>query len=162
MWSPLEFLQEEISNVERVLGETLRYDYGPERSLKYYNECAARLTEIEKAISGVAPDDLQTISAHLNELSLLAAWISLIERSHLGEFSWPFADEIRQIAATLLAETTLKGDPVEPIIGEDVAALPASALPALGSLNLLDVPLAISTLPRPRAKRRTDTTGAFS
>jgi hypothetical protein len=52
----------------------------------------------------------------MNQLGLLAGWISLIERSHLGEFSWPFADEIRRIAVTLLSERHLKGHDLKPII----------------------------------------------
>ena len=114
--TPLERLHEELENVERALRETLRYDYGPERTREYYDECAARIAEIKKATSGVAPTDRDTISAQLNELSFLATWISLIERSHLGEFSWPFADELRRMAKALFAEKTLKGDRLEPII----------------------------------------------
>jgi hypothetical protein len=114
--TPLEFLREEFDNVERALHETLRHEYGPERSSEYYTECTARLGEIKKAIQLVGPNDLQIISDHLNELSALATWISLIERSHLGEFSWPFADELRRMATELLPEQTLKGDWLDPII----------------------------------------------
>jgi hypothetical protein len=114
--TPLDFLLEEFDNVERALAETLRYDYGPERSKDYYEECASRLSEVGKAISAIAPTDISTIAAQMNQLGLLAGWISLIERSHLGEFSWPFADEVRRIAVTLLSEKHLKGHDLEPII----------------------------------------------
>jgi hypothetical protein len=56
------------------------------------------------------------IAALLNELSLLANWISLIERSHLGEFSWPFAEELNRIARSILSETDMSGMQLEPII----------------------------------------------
>ncbi len=114
--TPLDFLSEEFQNVERALAETLRYDYGPERSKDYYDECASRLAEIKKAIPTIAPTDTSTIAAQMNQLGLLAGWISLIERSHLGEFSWPFADEVRRIAVMLLSEKHLKGYDLKPIV----------------------------------------------
>jgi hypothetical protein len=114
--TPYEFLQEEFDNVERALGETLRYDYGPEHSKPYYNECAARLARIKKAIPRIVNSDLQTIKVRLDELTSLATWISLIERSHLGEFSWPFAEQLREIANSLLAEKSLNRTKSSPII----------------------------------------------
>ena len=114
--TPLEFLQEEFDNVELALGETLRYDYGPERSRPYYDECAARLTRIKNTLAKISATDVQTIRDCLDELSSLARWISLIERSHLGEFSWPFAEELREIAKSLLTEKNLKKAAVSPII----------------------------------------------
>ncbi len=114
--TPLEFLQEEFDNVGRALGETLRYDYGPERSRPYYDECVARLARIKTAIPKISANQLQTIRDRLDELSSLATWIWLIERSHLGEFSWPFAEELRDMAKALLAEKNLKGTAVNPII----------------------------------------------
>jgi hypothetical protein len=114
--TPLDFLNEEFANVKDALAETLRYDYGPERSKDYYNECASRLAEIKKALPAISPIDSATIAAQMSQLGLLAGWISLIERSHLGEFSWPFADEIRRIAINLLSERNLKGDLLEPLI----------------------------------------------
>src|SRR5438309_2692884 len=106
---PLEFLHEEFENVKRALKETLRHDYIPERSKEYYDECGARLAEIKKAILVVAPADVQTIAAIVDELSHLANWISLIERSHLGEFSWPFAEQLDRLARALLAERSMAG-----------------------------------------------------
>jgi hypothetical protein len=114
--SPLEFLREELANVRRALDETLRYDYGPEQGREFYIECAARLAEIEKGVSSIIAGDLQTIRTRLNELQELAAWILLIERSHLGEFSWPFSDELKRIAIELLSETDLKGERIQPLI----------------------------------------------
>ncbi len=114
--TPLEFLYEEFENVKRALGDTLRHDYGPERSLEYFTECESRLNEIERALARTRPADAQTICDQLSEISSLAAWISLIERSHLGEFSWPFADELRRMAVALLAETDLAGNRLEPLI----------------------------------------------
>src|SRR5690349_13080324 len=46
----------------------------------------------------------------------LSSFISLLERSHLGEFSWPFSDTIRSIAENLLSETDLSGKGIRPIL----------------------------------------------
>lgn len=114
--TPLEFLKVEFENVSLTLRETLRHDYGPAQSADYYRECAARLTIIKTNIAALKPADAIKIHGTLNELSYVATFVSLIERSRLGEFSWPFADELRKVAKALLAEVTLGGDPVEPII----------------------------------------------
>jgi len=114
--TPLEFLKEEFDNVRRALDETLRHDYGPEQSVDYYHECEARLTDIDAEISRIAATDAAKIYTYLSQLSYVATFVSLIERSRLGEFSWPFADELRRIAKTLLAEKDLKGDLLDPII----------------------------------------------
>ncbi|MYB77462.1 MAG: hypothetical protein F4X83_10275, partial [Chloroflexi bacterium] len=50
------------------------------------------------------------------QLSRITTFVSLIERSRLGEFSWPFAHELRRISQLLLNEKDLKGDRLEPII----------------------------------------------
>lgn len=114
--TPLDLLREEWTNVKRALDETLRYDYGPEQGREYYTECDSRLREIETAISSISANDLQTIRARSDELLQLSSWILLIERSHLGEFSWPFSDEVKEIANQLLSERNLKGDLVKPLI----------------------------------------------
>jgi hypothetical protein len=109
--TPEQFLDEEFGNVKQALQDTLRYDYGdPTRD--YYRECASRLDRIGAAIKSTSPSQ---IWARLNELSSLAVWISLIERSRLGEFSWPFSQVIGEIAKPLLAEQ-LMGGAIEPII----------------------------------------------
>jgi hypothetical protein len=110
---PKEFLSEEFANVKRALQETLRYDYGPDETRIYYVECNDRLDEIERQISKVKPSQ---IWARLNELTSLSVWISLIERSRLGEFSWPFAESIREIARQLLCERHFRGHMIEPIV----------------------------------------------
>ena len=56
----------------------------------------------------------------MRSLSSLGSRISLIERSHLGEFSWPFAEAIREIAETLFVEPQIDGDhpPIVHVISE--------------------------------------------
>jgi hypothetical protein len=109
--TPEQFLNEEYENVKQALQDTLRYDYG-DTTRDYYRECASRLDLIGIAIKSTRPSQ---IWARLNELSSLAVWISLIERSRLGEFSWPFSQVISEIAKPLLAEQ-LYGVTTEPII----------------------------------------------
>ena len=105
-----------INNVKRALSETLRHDYGPERSGEYFRECNARLSVIESEITTIDQTDHESIAALLDELDEVMLWISLIERSHLGEFSWPFSEQIRRVATTLLSESSLQGEPLKPII----------------------------------------------
>lgn len=114
--TPLEFLKEEFENVQRALRETLRHDYGPQQAGDYYKECEARLHDIGTAIASTRPQDAANIYAYLGQLSNVAAFVSLIERSHLGEFSWPFSDELARMAKLLLVEKNLRGDPLDPII----------------------------------------------
>ena len=113
--TPLLYVREEFENVSRTLKETLRYDYGPEKTLDYYKECTSRLDEIEKRLDKLVDSDPE-IPSVLEEVAAVASRISLVERSRLGEFSWPFAETIRQLASRLLAEKTLSGDIVEPIV----------------------------------------------
>jgi hypothetical protein len=115
---PLEFLREEFQNVERALQETLRLDYGPEQSAEFYDECARRLDRIRRQIApgALAESDHQSIAAHLGDLGYIATLISLIERSRLGEFSWPFADELRDLAKALLQEADMFGAVTHPIV----------------------------------------------
>src|SRR5262245_49935231 len=111
---PREFLTEEFENVRRVLDETLRFDYGPAHLTRgYYEECAGRLAVIKSDIARVSDAD---ICALLYERAKRSIYISFIERLRLGEFSWPFAEEIRKIAKPRLSETLLSGQPIEPII----------------------------------------------
>lgn len=114
--TPHEFLKQQVYNVEQALTETLRYEYGPRPRGDYYQECLQRLDLIKLDISTTANTDLPGIEARLGELSYLSIWISLIERSRLGEFSWPFAEALRTMAETLLIEPVLSGFPLSPIV----------------------------------------------
>ena len=101
--------------MKRALDESLRYDYGPGQTVDYYEECCFRLEQIGADLKLLKAGKAST-SAIVAQLWDLASRLTLIERSHLGEFSWPFADAIRRIAAKLLSEDEdLKG-PLDPII----------------------------------------------
>lgn len=73
-----------------------------------------RLSGVERRIDALDGDG-SGIPAVLSTLNGIANRVSLIERSHLGEFSWPFANAIRAIADKLLVEKSLKGELVPPI-----------------------------------------------
>jgi hypothetical protein len=57
-----------------------------------------------------------TIADRMRSLGALGSRISLIERSRLGEFSWPFSEAIRHIAERLFLEEQLDGTQSPPIV----------------------------------------------
>lgn len=95
--TPIEFLKEEFTSVQSALEESLRHEYAPDLSGSYFKELKQRLAAIERQIEFIARTGLNAIEAVSVQLRDLAHRISLIERSHLGEFSWPFAQTIRDI-----------------------------------------------------------------
>src|SRR4051812_18165341 len=105
--NPHEFLRQQVHNVEQALIETLRYEYGPRPIGDYYRECLARLDLIKRDVKSTSSVDFPGIESRLEELTDLSVWISLIERSRLGEFSWPFAEALRSMAEALLVEPGL-------------------------------------------------------
>jgi hypothetical protein len=135
--TPIQFLNEASESIHRALSETLRYDYGPAQSKDYFEECTARLKDLDRARPAIDPGNQQQIADHLRELLRLERWISLIERSHLGEFSWPFAEELSSVAMQLLTENDANG-PLRPIIhiiaeGQGYQIVYERQVPAAGS-----------------------------
>ncbi|MES2349199.1 MAG: hypothetical protein V4641_16680 [Pseudomonadota bacterium] len=113
MHSPKDFLLLECDGVKRVLHETLRYDYGGDGSRDFFEECEIRLDFIRNEIEQTDVADhlaLQNGGSLLIELSHL---ISRIERSSLDEYSWPFVEELKEIALAICTEATIK-DPHTP------------------------------------------------
>ena len=113
---PLEFLTEEFENTQRALHETLSHDYGPGQRDEYYTECERRLQAVRADIAGLTNKNRPGLKNAAAELSQVAHAIALVERSRLGEFSWPFADELREAASSLLTETTVDDTKVPPIV----------------------------------------------
>ncbi len=120
--NPFLYVQEEFANVKRALDDSLRHDYGPGQTEGYYNECLRRLEHIKPRLSRLEHEQdpvlqREKISSVLDELSDLANRLALIERSRLGEFSWPFSQVVRRIAKGVLAdEPDLFDEAVSPII----------------------------------------------
>ncbi len=108
-----EFLTQECGNLSAVLEETLRFKYGLEGSKEFFEECQARLKFLAGELTGTPEtnfDALQKLSMLLSELAKL---ISRMERSSLGEYSWPFVEELKRIAVATCTEATLT-DPKTP------------------------------------------------
>ena len=97
MLHPKDFLEEELENVTLSLKETLRYEYGALRSNNFYEECLFRLEVVKSQISIVDESDHKKLLTLALQLSNLSELITRIERSHLGEFSWSFANELEKL-----------------------------------------------------------------
>lgn len=105
MHSPKELLEQECENVRRLLNETLRFEYGSLETDEFYSECSSRLQLLCEQVGRVSEGDLKSLSAFSDALSHLSALITRIERSHLGEFSWPFANELQKLAVNVCRGT---------------------------------------------------------
>jgi hypothetical protein len=106
MLGPREFLEQQCQNLEDCLNDALRHEYGPRESGAFFDECSGRLATLKAVIAnlGATPTaaELQEV---VGEASRLGALIHRIEHSHVGEFSWAFADELRALAMQLCADT---------------------------------------------------------
>jgi hypothetical protein len=91
-----QYLLVECANVEQVLKESLRYRYVEKAAADYYDECARRLRSIKRRIEST--DNALDLQSYRSQLSTLSKLITHIERSHLEEFSWPFADSLARIS----------------------------------------------------------------
>lgn len=109
---PLEFLAQECGNVSLALAETLRYDFGHGGADDFYDECRIRLGSIQNYIKTVAPSDVDALQILAYELSRLSRLIALIERSHVGEFSWPFANALRRLAVAVTTDLVPSSTPL--------------------------------------------------
>jgi len=104
-----DFLKQEHDNVKQLLEQSLRYEYGFEGSQEFFEECGTRLSFISQWLGSpdeLVADDLANIGYQLNELSKL---ICRIERSSLGEYSWPFVEELKKLATGICTEDGLEG-----------------------------------------------------
>jgi hypothetical protein len=115
MHSPREILLEECSNLEQVLDETLRFDYGAQGSQEFYDECQARLAFVKSELLATADTDHQNLQKNGNLLHQFADLLSRIERSSIEQYSWPFVEELKKIALPLCTEATLAGDSTPPL-----------------------------------------------
>lgn len=119
MLSPVEFLREECDNVDWLLRHTLRYAYSAKSSTDVHDECVERLRLIRsQLVTTTAGDQLRIdeLAANLSELSEL---IGRVGRSHIEEFSWPFADELQRLATHACALRDATDDPPLFLISAD-------------------------------------------
>ncbi len=108
-----EFLVQECENLKSVLEETLRYKYGPDGSREFFEECELRRDFIAQELKNAKEDDFPALQEQCQLLNELSALISRIERSSIGEYPWPFVEELKKIAIAICKESTL-ADPDTP------------------------------------------------
>ena len=101
------FLLQECENVRDLLENTLRHDYGVDSSRHFFDECSTRLGSLESEIAATLETDVSMLSTLGRFLSELAELICRIERSSLGEYSWPFVEELKRISSAVCRESTL-------------------------------------------------------
>ena len=112
--SSKEFLLQECENVKDVLEETLRFKYGLDGSEEFYHECETRRQIIQSEIRATDENNLQRLASNGRLLSELSGLVSRIERSSLGEYSWPFVEELKEIAFSICKEDTASGKDTPP------------------------------------------------
>ncbi|MGC2966207.1 hypothetical protein [Paraburkholderia aspalathi] len=110
------FLLQECANVKQVLEETLRFEYGAGGSKDFFDECSSRLAFITSEIAAADEADFSALGVNQELLLDLSKLISRIERSSLGQYSWPFVDELKKIAAAICAEDTLDDTDTPPMV----------------------------------------------
>ena len=108
------FLLGECDNIGALLDRTLRFDYGLEGSFEFYEECSARLGILQSELNAVDPANLPQVGILSRGLAELTQLICRIERSSIGEYSWPFVEELKRIAASICTEATID-DPDAPL-----------------------------------------------
>lgn len=114
MISTKNFLTQECESVKSVLKETLRYEYGADGSRDFFEECEVRLSFISNELALADEADhaqLRNLGALLTDLSVLISWI---ERSSIGEYSWPFVEELKRIAYAICTENTIDNPSTPP------------------------------------------------
>ena len=100
MLTHAEYLRVELAGVRSALNETLRHRFNSEYH-EFYTECDKRLRWLERLIKqyDASPLDVaENVSGGLEEISDL---ITRMERSHLEEFAWPFANCLRSLALAI-------------------------------------------------------------
>lgn len=102
-----DFLKQECWNLGAVLEETLRFKYGQDGSKQFFEECQDRLAYVTCEIDKVAETDIAGLRKAAFLLHQLSELVSRIERSSMGEYSWPFVEELKRIAIAIAAEETL-------------------------------------------------------
>lgn len=98
MFAPKRYLLIEWANVEQTLRETLRYRYSEDATSKFYKECISRLRYINRLLTSVDEHDADALQLLLLQLDDLSGLVTAIERSHLEEYSWPFAYALERIS----------------------------------------------------------------
>src|ERR1700689_1816047 len=113
--NPKEFLLQECENVRATLQDVLRHDYAAGSSQEFYDEFCERLEVLESILEPTDPADVSTLGTFAKEISLLSTLVHRVERSHAGEFPWPFTEYLQDLAEPLCKENLAQNEG-EPII----------------------------------------------
>jgi hypothetical protein len=109
------FLTEECLNIKRLLDDTLRHAYGSAKSEEFYNECRARLNSLSAQVDVIDEANLAEIHTLASQIHILSDTITKIERSHIGELSWPFALVIKEMALEVCRENVAAANEEDPL-----------------------------------------------
>jgi hypothetical protein len=109
------FLAEECLNIKRLLDDTLRHAYGSAKSEEFYKECRARLRSLSAQVDVIDEANLAEIHTLAIQIHILSDKITKIERSHIGELSWPFALVIKEMALEVCRENVAAANEEDPL-----------------------------------------------
>lgn len=98
MLHPKDYLLQECENVRSLLRNTLRYAYSSKSSELVYAECNARLEVIESRLRSKAIKRDEQFQELHDQLTSVGRLIGRVERSHIEEFAWPFAQALQDLA----------------------------------------------------------------
>src|SRR5208283_5035384 len=96
---PKEFLLQECENVLAMLQDVLRHDYAAGSSEAFYNEFCNRLDKLKPILESADPNEVSLLETLAGEVSLLSTVVHHMERSHAGEFPWPFTEYLQSLSA---------------------------------------------------------------
>jgi hypothetical protein len=154
--NPKEFLLHECRNIRSTLREVLRHDYFAGSSKDFYKEYCDRLSVLESMLKPADPTDISLLRTLAIEVSLLSMSVHNVERSHGGEFPWPFTEYLTDLATPLCKENLSRsGDETknsdEPIIRVYAdGGLVSYKINLESDLSVLDVDRRIFTIVFPR------------
>lgn len=148
-----EFLIQECENVRLTLQDVLRHDYAAGSSKEFYNEFQERLAFLESLLDPVDPSDVSSLATFTAEVSLLSTIVHHMERSHSGEFPWPFTEYLQTLATPLCREGLAdnEGEPIIRVYAE--GGLDSYQINLENDLSVLNVGRRIFTIVFPRTLR---------
>jgi hypothetical protein len=148
--NPKDFLLHECGNVRSTLREVLRHDYFAGSSKDFYKEFCDRLDLLESILKPADPADIPFLRTLAIEVSLLSMFVHHVERSHGGEFPWPFTEYLTDVATPLCKENLSEneGKPIIRVYAE--GGLDSYKINLESDLSVLDVGRRIFTIVFPR------------
>lgn len=145
-----EFLLQECENVRTTLHDVLRHDYAAGSSEEFYNEFSERLAFLESLLRPADPGDISALGTFAQEISLLSTLVHHMERSHTGEFPWPFTEYLQALATPLCKEHLAEneGEPIIRVYAE--GGLDTYQINLENDLSVLNIGRRIFTIVFPR------------